>query len=173
MVAAVPSRDDRLAADVFGKSYREYAGLKASGSYRWTHLAPQGVEEVRRALEGHWSDEKLADYLHCDAPEAAACRKRYLMSQKINAPEDAAERLRRAVYEWIADVAEMDDATRKRLAGELGRLVGNQLYVAAQAREDFMELSRRLAEDEPPAPAAREPGSPDGAPPKWGPQWKD
>lgn len=168
----IPSFADRFAADVFRKSYREFLELKPT-HYRWSHLAPQGVEDLRKAEDGHWSDEKLGDYLHCDPLEAAACRKRYLMSKKINAADDSAGRLRRAVYEWIGEVAELDEATRKRLAGELARMVGNQLFVAAQAKEDFMELSRSLAEADPDAPA--KPGSaPEGdSAPKWGPQWKD
>jgi Lon protease-like protein len=169
---SIPALADRLAADVFRKSYREYLEIKPT-HYRWSHLAPQGVEDLRKAEEGHWSDEKLADYLHCDAEEAAACRKRYLMSKKINAAEDSAERLRRAVYEWIGDVTEVDDSTRKRLAGELARMVGNQLFVAAQANEDFMELSRSLAEADPAAPGKPGSAQEGGEPAKWGPQWKD
>jgi hypothetical protein len=168
------SREDRLAADTFGTSYRAFLELKPT-SYRWGRLAPQGAAQVGRAVEEHWSDEKLADYLNCDPAEAAACRKRYLMSKKINAPEESAERFRRAVFEWIGDVAELDDGTRKRLAQELARLVGNQLFVAARSGEDMMELSRALAdEDAPPAkPAKPDNGGPAEERPKWGPQWKD
>lgn len=165
------SLDDRLAADTFGTSYRAFLALKPT-SYRYNRLAPQGAALTGRAVDEHWSDEKLADYLNCDPAEAAACRKRYLMSKKINAPEQSAERFRKAVFEWIGDVAEIDDATRKRLAQDLARLVGNQLFVAAQAGEDIMELSRALTDEEPP-PAKPSAAGPSGDPPKWGPQWKD
>jgi hypothetical protein len=175
--ARVIAPEDRLAADTFGASYRAFLELKAV-SYRWGRLAPQGAAYVGQAVDEKWSDEKLADYLHCDPAEAAACRKRYLMSKKINAPALSADRFRRAVYEWIGDVAELDDATRKRLAQELARLVGNQLFVAAQGGEDVMELSRALAEDDAPpsgtdAPAKPGPSAPPEERPKWGPQWKD
>ena len=171
MAEVIPLKD-RLAADTFGAGYRAFLALKAV-SYRWGSLAPQGAAYVGRAIDESWSDEKLADFLHCDPEEAAACRKRYLMSKKINAPERSAERFRRAAYEWIGEVAELDDATRKQLAKELARLVGNQLFLAAQAGEDVMELSRALAEGED-APPGR-PESPPAAEerPKWGPQWKD
>jgi hypothetical protein len=168
----VISAEDRLAADTFAAAYLTFTELKPV-SYRWGRLAPQGAAYVGQAVLEKWSDEKLADYLNCDPAEAAACRKRYLMSKKINAAEQSAERFRRAAYEWIGEVAELDDASRKRLAQELARLVGNQLFVAAQAGEDVMELSRALAEGaEPPdgQPAAPGPGD---TGPKWGPQWKD
>jgi hypothetical protein len=168
----VISAEDRLAADTFAAAYRSFLELKPV-SYRWSRLAPQGVAYVAQGILEKWSDEKLADYLNCDPAEAAACRKRYIMSKKINAPEQAAERFRRAAYEWIGEVAELDDASRKRLAQDLARLVGNQLFVAAQAGEDVMELSRALAEgEEPPAGGADSPG-PAGERPKWGPQWKE
>ena len=173
--------EERLAADTFGKSYREFLALKPS-SFRWGRLAPQGAAQVGQALEENWSDEKLADYLNCDAAEAAACRKRYVMSKKINAPAEAAERFRRAAFEWIGEVAELDEATRKRLAGDLARLIGNQLFVSAQAGEDVMELSRELAEggDLPSGKPTRAGPPRDrgergdrGERPGWGPQWKD
>ena len=163
---------DRLAADVFQKSYHDYQALKPT-HYKWSHLAPQSVGHLGQAVDRNWSDEMLADYLHCDPVEAAACRKRYLMSKRINVPEDSAGRLRRAVFEWIGEVAELDDATRKRLAGELARMLGNQLYIAAQADENLMELSLRLAEEEQPPPSPLKDGLPAGDGPKWGPQWKD
>jgi hypothetical protein len=170
--------EDRLAADTFGASYRAFLELKPV-SYRWRHLAPQGVALVGRAIDEKWSDEKLADFLHCDPGEAAACRKRYIMSKKINAPSASADRFRRAVFEWIGEVAELDDSMRKRLAQDLARLMGNQLFVSAQAGEDVMELSRALAEDEGKPSSQEEPSAKpsDGAPLEkrspWGPQWKD
>jgi hypothetical protein len=168
----VISLEDRLAADTFAAAYLSFLELKPV-SYRWSRLAPQGAAYVGQAEAEKWSDEKLADYLSCDPVEAAACRKRYLMSKKINAPEQAAERFRRAAYEWIGEVAELDDAARKRLAQELARLVGNQLFVAAQAGEDVMELSRALAEGvEPPSGKGEAPGPAEDRP-KWGPQWKE
>ncbi len=166
---------DRLAADVFRQSYRGYHSLKPT-HYKWSHLAPQSIVHLGQAVERHWSDEMLGDYLHCDSQEAAECRKRYLMSKRINAPEDSAGRLRQAVFEWIgglAGIAEMDEATRKSLAKELARMVGNQLYLAAQAREDLMELSQKLTdEEEPPADTPKRGNAPDAQGP-WGPQWKD
>lgn len=170
--------EERLAADTFGTSYRSFLELKPI-SYRWSRLAPQGAAFVAQAIEEKWSDEKLADYLHCDPGEATACRKRYIMSKKINAPAASADRFRKAVFEWIGEVAELDDAMRKRLAQDLARLVGNQLFVSAQAGEDVMELSRALAEDESsPSGAEALPGRPVKEKPSedranWGPQWKD
>jgi hypothetical protein len=176
--AQVIPLEERLAADTFAASYRAYLELKGT-SYRWSRLAPQGAAFVGQALDEKWSDEKLADFLHCDPEEAAACRKRYIMSKKINAPYASADRFRRAVFEWIGEVAELDDASRKRLAQDLALLVGNQLFVAAQAGEDVMELSRALAEDDRASsdletpPAEPSDGAPPEKPSPWGPQWKD
>lgn len=176
--AQVIPLQDRLAADTFAASYRAYLELKPV-SYRWSRLAPQGAALVGQAIDEKWSDEKLADFLHCDPAEAAACRKRYIMSKKINAPAASADRFRRAVFEWIGEVAELDDATRKRLSGELSLLVGNQLFVAVQAGEDVMELSRALAEGDATGTGRETPPAKpsDGASPEkpspWGPQWKD
>jgi hypothetical protein len=168
---AIPP-EDRLVADTFGASYRAYLELKPA-SYRWGHLATQGAAFVGRAIDEKWSEEKLADFLHSDPDEAAACRKRYLMSKKINAPAASADRFRRAVYEWIGEVAELDDSMRKRLAQELARLVGNQLFVAAQAGEDVIELSKALAEGEETSPERPAAGAPGEDRSQWGPRWKE
>ena len=170
--AKVIPPEDRWVADTFGAAYRAYLELKPA-SYRWGHLASQGAAFVGQAIEEKWSDEKLADFLHSDPGEAAACRKRYAMSKKINAPAASADRFRRAVYEWIGEVAELDDSMRKRLAEELARLVGNQLFVAAQSGEDVIELSKALAEGEETSsewPAAGTAGEERS---QWGPQWKE
>lgn len=164
--------EDRLIADTFGASYREFQESKAA-SYRWGHLAPEGAAWVARSIEEKWSEEKLADYLHCDADEAARCRKRYAMSKKINGSAAAAERFRRAAYEWIGEVAELDDAMRRRLSQELARLIGNQIYAALGEGEDVMELSRALAEGRDEPSSGSRPGGAPGERPSWGPQWKD
>lgn len=170
---SIISLEDRLAADVFGKSYREILLLKAE-HYRWSHLAPQSVAHLQEACDSNWSADKLADYLHCDAAEAGACLRRFIMSKKVNGKPTTAARLHQAVFEWIGEVGEWDDATRERLAGDLSRMIGNQLFVAAQAGEDLRGLSAELeggesARETPPAP----PPSEGGGAPKWGPQWKD
>jgi hypothetical protein len=164
--------EDRYAADVFRKSYRRYLELKPT-HYRWSHLAPQSVGHLQEAVDRHWSVEKLADYLHCQPDEAAACLKRYIMSKKTNAKPTTAARLRQAVSEWIGGVAEVDEKTRERMADELARMVGNQLFLAARAKEDLAALSRELEGEESGSAPASPPAPAGDPPPKWGPQWKD
>jgi hypothetical protein len=167
------SREDRLAADVFGKSYREYLALKPT-HYRWSHLAPQGVGLLEEAADRNWSNEKIADFLHCDVEEAAACLRRYKVSRKVNAKESEAERLKQALAEWVGMQPGMEDAgeaEKRRRAGELSLIVANHLHAAALAREDLMKLSRELEGAEERAEKAAEP--PPEEPKRWGPQWKD
>jgi len=171
--ASVISLEDRVAADVFGKSYREVLLLKEN-QYRWSHLAPQSVAHLQESCDRNWSADKLGDYLHCDAVEAEACRRRFIMSKKVNGKPTTAARLRQAAFEWIGEVAELDDATRNRLAEDLSRMIGNQLFVAAQAGEDLRDISAELegakaGEEAPPG----SPPSDGGSSAKWGPQWKD
>jgi hypothetical protein len=163
---------DRLAADVFLKSYRRYLALKPT-HYRWSHLAPQSVGHLQEAGDRHWSVEKLADYLHCAPEEAEACLRRFNMSKKVNAKDTTAARLREAVFEWTGEVADLDEGARRKLADDLAKMIGNQLFLAAQAKEDLLELSMELEGKE--SRHARVPKEkPAGeAPPKWGPQWKD
>ena len=177
MTLALASEDavslaDRLAADVFQKSYRRFLALKPT-HYRWNHLAPQSVAHIQESLDKHWSAEKLADYLHCAPDEAEACLRRFNMSKKVNAKDSTAGRLREAVFEWMGDVADLDEKTRRKLADDLAKLVGNQLFMAARAQEDLLKLSMEL-EGKEADDAATPKEKPTGeAPPKWGPQWKD
>ncbi|MDB5106140.1 MAG: hypothetical protein JWP91_3829 [Fibrobacteres bacterium] len=163
---------DRLAADVFRKSYRQYLALKPT-HYRWSHLAPQSIRHLQESVDKNWSVEKLADYLYCEPDEAEACLRRFNMSKKVNAKDTTAGRLREAVFEWIGEVADLDEKTRRKLSDDLSKMVGNQLFIAAQAKEDLLKLSMELEGKEAvdsPTPKEKPPAA---EPPKWGPQWKD
>ncbi len=164
-----------MAADVFRKSYRQFLALKPA-HYRWNHLAPQSVGHIQEAVDKHWSVEKLADYLHCDPDEAEACLRRFHMSKKVNAKDTTAGRVREAVFEWMAEVAgvaDLDEKTRRKLADDLAKMLGNQLFVAAQANEDLLKLSMELEGKEAVGAAVPKEKPSGEAPPKWGPQWKD
>ena len=124
----------------------------------------------------NWSVEKLADYLHCEPDEAADCLKRYHMSKKVNAKDTTAGRVREAVFEWIGEVADLDEKMRRKLSDHLAKMLGNQLYVAALAKEDLLKLSIELEGKEAAdasAPKKKSSEETPSSPPKWGPQWKD
>jgi hypothetical protein len=157
---------------VFRQSYRRYLALKPA-HYRWSHLAPQSIRHLQEAVDGNWSVEKIADYLHCEPDEADACLRRYKMSKRVNAKESTAGRVRQAVFEWIGEVAELDEKTRSKLAEELTNRIGDQLFVAAQSKEDLMALAKALEGEEEPAAPESKPEPRADEPPKWGPQWKD
>lgn len=157
---------------MFQKSYRRFLALKTT-HYRWSHLAPQSVGHLQEACDKHWSVEKLADYLHCAPDEAEACLRRFNMSKKVNGKDTTAGRLRQAVFEWIGDVSDADEKTRLKLADELAKMVGNQLFVAAQAGDDLLKLSMELEGKESDSAPKSDPKASEDAAPKWGPQWKD
>lgn len=157
---------------MFRKSYRRFLALKPT-HYRWSHLAPQSVGHIQESCDRNWSVEKLADYLHCAPDEAEACLRRFNMSKRVNAKDTTAGRVRQAVFEWIGEVAEVDEKTRRNLADGLAKMIGNQLFVAAQAKEDLMKLSMELEGEEPGNAPRPDPGPSGSEAPKWGPQWKD
>jgi hypothetical protein len=162
--------EDRLAADAFGKSYREFLELKPT-HIRWSRLAPQALVHLGEAQERKWSMEKLADYLGSDAEEAGECYRRYLMSKKVNAKETAAERIRQGFFEWTSRFGD-DTKERERWAAELALLVANQLHAGGLAGEKLEAVAAALegvsteVEAKPEVKAEAEPR-------KWGPQWKD
>ncbi|HLP40333.1 MAG TPA: hypothetical protein VK465_02395 [Fibrobacteria bacterium] len=168
------SADDRMIADVFAKSYREYLEIRPT-HYRWTHLAPQSLEVLREAEECNWSLEKIADYLHCEVEEAEGCLRRYVVSKKVNARDTESLRLRQALAEWVGTQPggeELVEKERWEKAGELAAIVANHIHAAALAGEDFMKLSKDLE----PEDVSSGPGrgqSPDQGGRTWGPQWKD
>lgn len=157
---------DKLTADAFGKSYREFLELKPT-HVRWSKLAPQSLEYLREAQERNWSMEKLGDYLHCPKDEAEICLRRYAMSKKVNGKENPAERIRQAFYEWTARFGD-DEKAREAWARELSLLVANQLHAAALEGGDLLALSGDLEGAAPEAPPKKT-----EEPRKWGPQWKD
>ena len=93
--------DFRLAADVFGLTYREYAASRDE-DYRLRLIAPEAVRHLREGRRQFWSTEKLADYLHTDVEEAALRLRRFTLSEHVNAGRDTPERLSRLFTEWLA-----------------------------------------------------------------------
>jgi hypothetical protein len=166
------SIEDRIAADVFQKSYREFLEIKPT-HYRWFELAPQSIRHLQVAEEKHWSMEKIADYLHCELEEAIACQRRFTVSKKVNSKDTTAARIREGFFQWIGGIVDMDEKGRQALADELAKLVANQLYTAALAKEDLLKLSNDLEGNSDKAPEAKPSAPQDSSPSKWGPQWKD
>jgi hypothetical protein len=171
--------DERLAADVFGLTYREYAAGR-DVDYKLRLLAPDAVKRLRQGRDELWSFEKLADYLHTDPDEASLRLRRFLMSERVNAGRDTPERISRLFIEWL-DRFDLAEGERKSLARDLSRLLSSQLHAAAEQGEsldDVIEGLEKLeagpATDPSGNPGHRAPGGPDEAGPKsWGPQWKD
>jgi len=162
--------DDRLAADVFGLTYREYEAARAE-DYRLRLVAPEAVRWLRQARVERWSPEKLADYLHTVVEEAALRLRRFLMSERVNAGRNTPERLSRLFAEWLSRF-DLDEAERKDLSRDLSRLLSSQLHVAAEAGESLTDLIQGLekaesGEEKIAKPREEEP------PRAWGPQWKD
>jgi hypothetical protein len=171
MAAPFPmTLQDKLAADAFGKSYREFLALKPT-HVRWSKLAPQSLGHLQEAHDRKWSMEKLADYLHSSPDEAEECLRRFVMSKKVNAKDTPAERIKQAFFEWTARFGD-DEKERERWSRELSLLVANQLHAAALSSDDLLSVSLELegaSEDK----TAAAPEKKSEEPPKWGPQWKD
>jgi hypothetical protein len=166
---------ERMAADVFAKSYREFLELKAT-HFRWSRLAPQGVEILAKAIDHHWSHEKIADHLNCGVEEAVQCARRFVVSKKVNAEANEAARLRTALAEWAGGQPGMEDmgeAEKRRRAAELALIVSNHLFAAARAGQDLMKLSMDLEGPEVAPDSGKHLGGSAQEAPKWGPQWKD
>lgn len=166
---------DRIAADVFGKSYREFLAIKPT-HYRWSHLAPQSVAWLGTAVEFKWSPEKIADYLNCEVGEAEDCLRRFIVSKKVNSIPDEAGKLRQALVEWVGMQSGMEDlpeAEKHRRAGELALIVANHLFAAADSHADIMKLSKELEGEASPAAEKGKPAQASDENPNWGPQWKD
>jgi hypothetical protein len=165
--------DDRLAADVFGLTYREYAAVRDE-DYRLRLIAPEAVSLIRQGRGERWSVEKLADYLHTDVEEAALRLRRFAMSERVNAGQDTPKRLSRLFAEWLARF-DLDEGERKELSQDLSRLLSSQLHVAAESGESLQDLIEGLEKSrEPKSGFGLDGHDPDLAPPKaWGPQWKD
>jgi hypothetical protein len=166
---ATPSTlDDRVAADVFGLTYREHASAR-DADYRWRVVAPEAVSNLRRAERERWSPEKLADYLHTDAGEASLRLRRFLMSERVNGGENTPQRLNLLFREWLARF-EPDAGERRELARDLSRLLSSQLHVAAEAGETLADLIDGLEKAE--GRTEEKPKAGDGEK-GWGPRWKD
>jgi len=159
------SLEDRYASDVFGLTYREFVEAKAA-HYKWRLVAPEAVENLRRAHAEQWSLEKLADYLNSSVEEARQSLRRYIMSEQVNQGQTSAERIALLFQEWTARW-ESDPRERKLLARDLSRLLSSQLDVAARAGENLEDIVRGLENTGKADKEGREGAA------AWGPGWKD
>ncbi len=166
---------DRLSADVFGLAYREYLLLKST-HYKWSHLAPQAVEHLRKAHGFNWSLEKLADYLSSTPSEASEFLKRYIVSEKINSTRTAADAIRKAFKEWAARFEDLSEAEREACSNELSQIVSNRLFAAFRDGSSLESLSLELEPQEPSSNGNQRQAGINGDAGKsttWGPQWRD
>jgi len=160
------SLKDRYASDVFGLTYREFIEAKTT-HYKWRLIVPEAVENLRRAHAEQWSLEKLADYLNSSVEEARQSLGRYIMSERVNQGQTAAERIALLFQEWMTRW-ESDPRERKLLARDLSRLLSSQLDVAARSGENLESIVHGLEKTGLPDPAAEGTGKA-----SWGPGWKD
>ena len=160
------SQHDRYAADVFGLTYREFAEVKPR-LYKWRVLAMEAVTHLRHAVNELWSHEKLAEYLHSNAEDAAIRLRRFKMSEKVNAGKNGSERILSLFMEWLIPL-EKDDRERKILAKDLSRLLASQLQLAMASGEKLEDLANGLEGEDAPQLGPADPGKK-----PWGPQWKE
>ena len=169
--------DSRLAADVLGLTYREYAVSRAE-DYRLRLIAPEAIKYLREGRQQRWSSEKLVDYLHTDSDEARERLRRFTMSERVNAGRDTPERISRLFAEWLGRF-DLDESERKDLSRDLSRLLSSQLHTAVESGESLRDVIEGLEKAEggsggPSATKGSGPQGPDDTGPKsWGPQWRD
>ncbi len=170
--SSIISLQDRLIADVFQKSYREFLLIKPT-HYKWNYLAPQTIEYLKQAQVEFWSIEKVADYLHCEVEEAIDCQRRFSMSQKINSKNTTATKIHQGIVEWLGGIADLDEKTKNNFADELSKILANQLFLAAQGEESLLKVSRDLEGAEDSISLSQNEKEIEDKPKNWGPQWKD
>ena len=166
--------ESRLAADVFGLTYREYAASRDE-DYRLRLIAPEAIKYLREGRQQRWSSEKIADYLHTDTNEAHERLRRFTMSERVNVGSDTPERISKLFAEWLTRF-DLDESERKELSRDLARLLSSQLHTAVESGETLSDVIDGLekAQGGLASPSTKKPDAGEQLEPRsWGPQWKD
>jgi hypothetical protein len=159
-------------ADIWQVYYRDFLAIRDE-DYRLRLLAQPALAAMKQASIENWSLEKLALQLDADVSEARDHYGRFLMSDKVHGNGeggDAAERLQRA-FDGILASVEPEEGMRKKLSGELCRLVANHLQLGEMDGETWQSMLEHLM-----ALGAKNSGPSLDSPGEnrsWGPQWKD
>ena len=117
------TREQMLAAELYGYSYEYYADHLGIGNIRFEWLMPESVEILEQAIEEEWSHEEIAEALEVPETEVETWLRLYREAKAIVDAPTPAEGFRRGVRFSIQHALEEglgDKASIERLVTQIG-----------------------------------------------------
>ena len=146
-VESTMTREQLLAAEIFGYSDATYQGHLGIGNVRYEQMMPASVVVLERATRENWSVPALATELDTDDQNARELLDAYQRAVKVVDAANPAESFRHAVRFAIRDaVAEgvATEATIEKLVTQVCFRAADLAYLLAREGKPLSRYSRHL-----------------------------
>jgi hypothetical protein len=150
------TREQRLAADLFGYSYAHYADhlgdLPGEGNVRFERLMPEDVKVLERAERENWKPARLAKALEIAEDKVERYREMYRQAKDIVDAPTPAESFRRGVRHSIENAMQEGLSNARdveKLVTQICYRAADLGYVLDAEGEQLSDYSEELREEPP------------------------
>jgi len=144
------TREQLLAAEIFGYSFANYQDHLGIGNVRYEKLMPETGRTLEKAANENWSTSRIAEELDVDIKEAEEFTAAFDRARQIVDAENPAELFRNAVRFSIQAAAEegLDDADSiEALVTQICYRAADLAFVLQMREEPLFRYSRHLRKE--------------------------
>ena len=144
------TREQLLAAEIYGYSFANYDDHLGIGNVRYEQLMPEAVRTLEQAARENWPVSRIAEVLNVDIDEAGELTAAFERARQVVDSENPAELFRNAVRFSIQNaVAEgLNDAESiEALVTQICYRAADLAYVLRMRGETLSRYSRHLRKE--------------------------
>ena len=144
------TREQLLAAEIYGYSFANYEDHLGIGNIRYEQLMPDAARTLERAAKESWPTSKIAEVLKVDIDEAHELSSAIDRAQQIVDAENPAELFRNAVRFSIQDAVRdgLNEAESiEELVTQICYRAADLAFVLQVRKEPLFRYSRHLQKE--------------------------
>ena len=144
------TREQLLAAEIFGYSYANYQDHLGIGNIRYEQLMPQAARTLESAAQENWPILRVANELNMSVEDADKMTVAFGRARQIVDAENPAELFRNAVRFSIQDAAEEglhDSESIEALVTQICYRAADLAFAIEMRKESLFRYSRHLRKE--------------------------
>jgi len=144
------TREQLLAAEIFGYSFANYQDHLGIGNIRYEQLMPQAARTLESAAQENWSILRVAEELNMSVDDAEELTVAFDRARQIVDAENPAELFRNAVRFSIQDAAEEglhDSESIEALVTQICYRAADLAFALEMRKESLIRYSRHLRKE--------------------------
>jgi len=144
------TREQLLAAEIYGYSFANYQDHLGIGNIRYEQLMPEAAKTLERAAKESWPTSKIAEVLKVDIDEAHDLSSAFDRARQIVDAENPAELFRNAIRFSIQDAVRegLNDAESiEALVTQICYRAADLAFVLQMRGEPLSRCSRHLRKE--------------------------